>query len=170
MLIRNECKQQVNINPNSYAIGPGYFSTIGQSLRRQAATLQQDDDGRNHVAIVNQALAAREWPGQSALGHRVHTGEIHVEQGDELGNGCGRCGQRAHLRSCIRTGTGYLHSPRRRPNRALAFSCCATKADPAAFKNAARVKLKREFPEATGLRGLRPWKKRCRAKYLNASS
>ena len=27
-----ECKQQVHINPNSYAISPGYFSTIGQPV------------------------------------------------------------------------------------------------------------------------------------------
>jgi hypothetical protein len=74
-------KRQVNLNPNSYAISPGYFSTIGQSLF-DGRDFNDADDGRNHVAIVNRALAVREWPGESALGHRVHTGEIHVPEGE----------------------------------------------------------------------------------------
>ena len=75
-----QCKQQVNTNPNSYAISPGYFSTIGQTLL-EGRDFTSADDGRDHVVIVNQALAAREWPGESALGHRIHTGEIHVAEG-----------------------------------------------------------------------------------------
>jgi predicted permease len=52
-------KRQVNLNPNSYAISPGYFSTIGQSLL-EGRDFNEADDGRNHVAIVNQALTKRE--------------------------------------------------------------------------------------------------------------
>src|SRR3984957_2645274 len=74
------CRRPIHINPNSYAISPAYFFTIGQSLL-EGRDFNVEDDGRNHVVIVNQALAARAWPGQSALGHRVHTGEIHIAEG-----------------------------------------------------------------------------------------
>ena len=50
-----QSKRQVNLNPNSYAISPGYFSTIGQSLL-EGRDFNEADDGRNHVAIVNQRI------------------------------------------------------------------------------------------------------------------
>jgi hypothetical protein len=34
------------------------------------------DDGRNHVAIVNRALANQEWPGENPIGHRIFSGEL----------------------------------------------------------------------------------------------
>jgi hypothetical protein len=66
---------QATPNPDSSAISPGYFSTVGQPVI-EGRDFNAADDGRNPVVIVNQALAAREWPGQSAIGHRIHTGEI----------------------------------------------------------------------------------------------
>ena len=141
-----QCKQQVNINPNSYAIGPGYFSTIEQSLL-EGRDFRANDDGRNHVAIVNQALAAREWPGQSALGHRVHTGEIHVEQGDSWATVVGVVGN-VHTYDLVSAPGPDIYIPRAEDPTGFSWLLVETKGDPALLRNAARAKLKREFPEA----------------------
>ncbi len=67
----------VTLNPNSFAVSPGYFAAIGQTLR-EGRDFDDADDGRNPVAIVNQSLAAREWPGQSPVGHRIRSGELQA--------------------------------------------------------------------------------------------
>ncbi|HEY1808774.1 MAG TPA: ABC transporter permease, partial [Acidobacteriaceae bacterium] len=69
------CLQQTTLNPDSYHILPGYFSTVGQPIL-EGRGFTSADNGQRHVAIVNQFLAQREWPGQSAIGHRVKTGDI----------------------------------------------------------------------------------------------
>jgi predicted permease len=69
------CLQQTTLNPDSYHITPGYFATVGQPLL-EGRSFTSVDNGQRHVAIVNQFLAQREWPGQSAIGHRVKTGDI----------------------------------------------------------------------------------------------
>ena len=70
-----QCQQHSSVNPDSYKITPGYFSTIGQPLVTGRDFTSADNRG-HHVVIVNQALAEREWPGQSAIGHRIWTGTI----------------------------------------------------------------------------------------------
>ncbi len=68
-------KRPVTLNPDSYHVTPGYFATVQQSLLG-GRDFTDADTSEHHVAIVNQALAAREWPGESALGHRVRTGDV----------------------------------------------------------------------------------------------
>jgi predicted permease len=141
-----QCKQQVNINPNSYAISPGYFSTIGQSLL-EGRDFNAADDGRNHVVIVNQALAEREWPEHSALGHRVHTGEIHVPEGESWATVVGVVGNVHNYDLVSRPGPD-LYIPRAEDASGYARFILNASGDPALLKNAARAKLKAEFPEA----------------------
>jgi predicted permease len=142
-----QCKQQVNINPNSYAISPNYFSTIGQSLL-EGRDFNTADDGRNHVAIVNQALAAREWPGQSALGHRVHTGEIHTPEGESWATVVGVVGN-VHNYDLVSEPGPDLYIPRAEAPSGFARLILDVGGDPGLLKNAARAKLKAEFPAAT---------------------
>jgi predicted permease len=141
-----QCKQQVNINPNSYAIGPGYFSTIGQALL-EGRDFNAADDGRNHVAIVNQALAEREWPGQSALGHLVQTGEIHVEQGESRATVVGVVGN-VHNYDLASAPGPDIYIPRAEDPKGFTWLLASVNGAPAALKNAAKAKLKAEFPEA----------------------
>jgi hypothetical protein len=140
-----QCKQQLNINPNSYAISPGYFSTIGQALL-EGRDFNAADDGRNHVVIVNQALAEREWPGQSALGHRVHTGEIHAEYGESWATVIGVVGN-VHNYDLASAPGPDIYIPRAEDPKGFAWLLAKVK-DPASLKNAAKAKLKTEFPEA----------------------
>ena len=141
-----QCKQQVNINPNSYAISPGYFLTIGQTLL-QGRDFTPADDGRDHVAIVNQALAAREWPGESALGHRIHTGEIHVPEKESWATVVGVVGD-VHNYDLVSEPGPDLYIPRTEDPRGFARFVINVSGDPALLKNAARKKLKAEFQEA----------------------
>jgi len=142
----DQCKQQVNINPNSYAISPGYFSTIGETLF-EGRDFKDADDGRNHVAIVNQALARREWPGESALGHRVHTGEIHTADGQSWATVVGVVGN-VHNYDLVSTPGPDLYIPRAENPSGLARLVVKLSGDPSLFKKAIRKKLKVEFPEA----------------------
>jgi len=141
-----QCKQQVNINPNSYAISPAYFSTIGQALL-EGRDFNAADDGRNHVAIVNQALAAREWPGHSALGHSVHTGEIHTPEGENWATVVGVV-DNVHNFDLVSEPGPDLYIPRAENPSGFARLLLNVSGDPALLKNAAGTKLKAQFPEA----------------------
>jgi predicted permease len=141
-----QCKQQVNINPNSYAISSGYFATIGQPLL-DGRDFNAADDGRNHVAIVNQALAAREWPGESALGHRVHTGEIHIAEGESWATVVGVVGN-VHNYDLVSAPGPDIYIPRAEDPGSFARVVLKVSSDPASFKKAARAQLKAQFPEA----------------------
>jgi len=50
---------------------PGYFEAMGIPLRSGRDFRPSDDRQAQPVAIVNEALARREWPGQDAVGRRV---------------------------------------------------------------------------------------------------
>lgn len=50
---------------------PGYFTAMGIPLRQGRAFSRDDRAGSLPVAIVDEAFAARHFPGENALGHRV---------------------------------------------------------------------------------------------------
>jgi predicted permease len=145
-----QCQREVNINPNSYAVSPGYFSTIGQALT-DGRDFNVADDGRNHVAIVNQALAAREWPGQSAIGHRVHTGEIHIAEGQSWATVIGVVAN-VHNYDLVSAPGPDIYIPRAENPSGFAWVVLNVAGDPSALKNVVRTKLKAEFPEGRGFR------------------
>jgi hypothetical protein len=116
------CRRPVNINPNSYAISPAYFQTIGQSLL--------------------------EWPGQSALGHRVHTGEIHIAEGESWATVVGVVGN-VHNYDLVSNPGPDLYIPRAENPSGFARLILQASGDPGLLKNAVRTKLKAQFPEAT---------------------
>lgn len=70
-----DCRQSSAEAPDVFLVTPNYFKTVGQTLLRGRA-FNDADDGRNHVAIVNRALAQHEWPGESPLGHRIFSGDL----------------------------------------------------------------------------------------------
>lgn len=142
-----QCHRQVTINPNSYAISPGYFSTIGQALL-EGRDFTSEDNGGNHVAIVNQALAAREWPRQTALGRRVSTGEIHVPKGRSWATVVGVVGD-VHSFDLISKPGPDLYIPRAEDPTGSATIMLNVTGDPAAMEHAVRAQLKTQFPGAT---------------------
>ncbi len=52
-------------------VGPGYLSTMRTRIVAGREFTEQDNATAQPVAIVNQALVDRYWPGQSAIGKRI---------------------------------------------------------------------------------------------------
>jgi predicted permease len=55
-------------------VSAGYLQTMGAKLRAGRFLADGDAPGATPVVVVNEALADRYWPGQSALGRRIDTG------------------------------------------------------------------------------------------------
>jgi predicted permease len=53
---------------------PGYFETLRIPLRRGRVFTAQDAPGGRRVAVIDDELAARYWPGQDPIGKRVSFG------------------------------------------------------------------------------------------------
>jgi predicted permease len=72
-----ECQQSSAEAPDVFLVTSNYFETVGQTLLR-GRVFNDADDGRNHVAIVNRALAQHEWPGEDPVGHRIFSGDLQA--------------------------------------------------------------------------------------------
>ena len=55
------------------AVTPGYFRAYGIPLLEGRGFTEEDVAGRQPVIVISRSFARRYWPGQSALGKRVHT-------------------------------------------------------------------------------------------------
>ncbi|MGH2779885.1 MAG: ABC transporter permease [Thermoleophilaceae bacterium] len=55
-------------------VSPDYFRTAGIPLLRGRTFEEQDDGSALPVAVINEALARRHWPGGDAIGRRINTG------------------------------------------------------------------------------------------------
>ena len=55
-------------------VTPGYFSTMGIALLRGRVISEQDQAGSLPVAVINQAMAQRDWPGEDPIGKRIRYG------------------------------------------------------------------------------------------------
>ncbi|TMP97546.1 MAG: ABC transporter permease [Verrucomicrobia bacterium] len=56
------------------AASPDYFRALGIPLRKGRFFVETDDDRSQGVAIINESLARRLWPGSDALGQRIQIG------------------------------------------------------------------------------------------------
>jgi predicted permease len=54
--------------------GPGYFKTMGIAMIAGRDFTERDDRSGPRVAIVNESMARRFWPGEKVLGKRFRTG------------------------------------------------------------------------------------------------
>jgi predicted permease len=54
--------------PYFEAVTPDYFQTMGAAVRRGRALVSTDITGAQRVAVVNETMARRYWPGQDSLG------------------------------------------------------------------------------------------------------
>jgi putative ABC transport system permease protein len=52
-------------------VTPGYFQTVGATLREGRFLQDSDREGSQLVIVVNEFFAKRHWPGQSAVGKRI---------------------------------------------------------------------------------------------------
>lgn len=54
---------------------PGYFDTIGAQLIQGRDFTESDDAAHQHVAVIDEILARRLWPGESAIGKRINASD-----------------------------------------------------------------------------------------------
>lgn len=53
------------------SVSPGYFHTIGLTLRRGREFTAQDRHGAPDVMIISESMARRYWPGENPVGKRI---------------------------------------------------------------------------------------------------
>lgn len=56
-------------------VTPGYFRALGLTVLRGRALTPDDDPGAPRVAVVNQTMAERFWPGRDAVGRTILGGD-----------------------------------------------------------------------------------------------
>ncbi len=59
------------------AVLPGYLSAMRLPLVRGRDVTLADDDGGARVVLVNERLAARQWPGEDAVGRRIMLDDVN---------------------------------------------------------------------------------------------
>jgi predicted permease len=67
------------------AIGPGYFATIGATLVRGREFTRRDRDGAPNVAVVNEQMAKKFWPGRDPIGQRFKTSALDDRDTEVVG-------------------------------------------------------------------------------------
>src|SRR5688572_30563696 len=61
----------IDYDANHRQVSAGYLQAMGVALREGRFLQSTDDERAIPVLIVNQALADRYWPGESAIGKRI---------------------------------------------------------------------------------------------------
>ena len=59
---------------NVLAVAPHYFNVLRIPLKRGRVFADSDTDSTARVAVVNEALARKEWPGQDPIGKQIKVG------------------------------------------------------------------------------------------------
>ncbi|MEE9155821.1 MAG: ABC transporter permease, partial [Gemmatimonadota bacterium] len=57
-------------------VTPGYFETLDIALLQGRDISDADTESGRSVAVINQAMAQRFWPGDDAIGRRFHLGQV----------------------------------------------------------------------------------------------
>ena len=65
-------------------VSPGFFRTMGIRLREGRVFDSGDTTNRPAVVVINESMARRFWPGQSAIGKRIGTGDLGNPDWDEI--------------------------------------------------------------------------------------
>lgn len=89
----------------SDVVDEGYFATLGIAIRRGRGFRAADDTTAPRVAVVNEAFAARYWPGREAVGRLIH----FERRGGEVVEVVGVAAD-VH-REGLRKGTPFLYLP-----------------------------------------------------------
>jgi hypothetical protein len=67
-----------------FYVEPHYFDTLHIPMVRGRAITDLDTADTLHVALVNESLARRVWPGQDPIGQEVHMADQRRRQRESL--------------------------------------------------------------------------------------
>jgi predicted permease len=67
------------------AIGPGYFATIGAQMVRGREFTRRDRQGAPYVAVVNEQMARKFWPGRDPIGQRFKAAALDGHETEVVG-------------------------------------------------------------------------------------
>jgi predicted permease len=67
------------VAPDYNQVGEGYFTTIGIPIVTGREFTRNDDENAPPVAIVNETMAAKYWPGKNAIGQRLKVKDKWME-------------------------------------------------------------------------------------------
>ena len=67
--------QQSTVMADNRSVLPGFFKTIGATMIEGRDFTDSDDAAHQHVVIVDDALARTTWPGQDAIGKKLHVSD-----------------------------------------------------------------------------------------------
>jgi len=67
------------------AIGPGFFAAIGSQLIAGREFTRRDREGAPNVAVVNEQMAKKFWPGRDAVGQRFKASAVGNKEVEVVG-------------------------------------------------------------------------------------
>jgi putative ABC transport system permease protein len=72
-------------SPQAFAFdaGPGYFSALGIPLLRGRDFSEADRQGMPDVALINEAMAQKAFPGEDPVGKRIRIGSLSDNEGND---------------------------------------------------------------------------------------
>lgn len=120
-------------------VGPRYFETMGIPIVRGRGITSRDTAGQPQVAVVNETMARRYWPGRDPIGATVRFGS-----GPVTIVGVARDGKYSRLSEAPRN---YLYLPALQNYRPDLLLHIATDADPAVVLPAVRGVLRELDPD-----------------------
>ena len=124
---------QHSISISSGIVSEGYFGTLGIAILRGRAFNLHDTDDAPKVAIVNQAMAEKYWPGGDPLGRRI---EIHGPKAASVEVvGIART---TKYRTFQERSLPFMYVPLRQTDETFMYLFVATKDDPASYIPAVR--------------------------------
>jgi predicted permease len=123
--------ESVNILANF--VGPKHFETLQTPLLAGRDFSWRDDQSAPAVIIVNETLAARYWPGESALGHRLRVGDEKTPYREVVG-----VAKDSKYRSIGENPKPYMYLPIMQNYRPTLTLVARTAGDPAALVGGVR--------------------------------
>jgi predicted permease len=67
------------------AVGPGYFAAIGAALVSGREFTRRDREGAPYVAVINEQMAKKFWPGRDPIGQRFKAGALDGHEAEVVG-------------------------------------------------------------------------------------
>jgi predicted permease len=140
-------KTAAPIRPNGgNNVSPGYFATLGIPLVAGRDFRPEDRDASPAAVIIDQALAARFWPGADPIGRRIFHGCDPARAAEAVAVGVARDSKYNALDEPARGAVFTIHAPA--PVELMGFMALTvhTDGDPAAFAAPLRAALRRIDP------------------------